>query len=79
MGCDNDLYDESGPTKLEAYRDFTIAPDGIVPDFEGQDACVRFLNGEVIWKGEVYGDSAAGESDWKRKQNRAGRRGGPEG
>ena len=62
------IYDESGPTKLEAYRDFTIAPDGIVPDFEGQDACVRFLNGEVIWKGEVYGDSA--EEDMRRVQMR---------
>ena len=62
------IYDESGPTKLEAYRDFTIAPDGIVPDFEGQDACVRFLNGEVIWKGEVYGDSA--EEDMRRVQIR---------
>lgn len=62
------IYDESGPTKLEAYRDFTIAPDGIVPDFEGQDACVRFLNGEVIWKGEVYGDSA--KEDMRRVQIR---------
>jgi len=62
------IYDESGPTKLEAYRDFTIAPDGIVPDMEGQAACVRFLNGEVIWKGEVYGDSA--EEDMRRVQIR---------
>lgn len=62
------IYDESGPTKLEAYRDFTIAPDGIIPDMEGQSACVRFLNGEVIWKGEVYGDSA--EEDMRRVQIR---------
>ena len=62
------IYDASGPTKLEAYRDFTIAPDGIVPDMEGQTACVRFLNGEIIWKGEVYGDSA--EEDMRRVQIR---------
>ncbi|MDO4899183.1 DEAD/DEAH box helicase family protein [Actinomyces sp.] len=62
------IYDASGPTKLEAYRDFTIAPDGIIPDMEGQSACVRFLNGEVIWKGEVYGDSA--EEDMRRVQIR---------
>lgn len=68
LNVGDSIYDESGPTKLEAYRDFTIAPDGIVPDFEGQDACVRFLNGEVIWKGEVYGDSA--EDDMRRVQIR---------
>ena len=42
------IYDASGPTKLEAYRDFTIAPDGIIPDMERQTACVRFLNGQVV-------------------------------
>ena len=62
------IYDASGPTKLEAYRDFTIAPDGIVPDMEDQTACVRFLNGQVIFKGEVYGDSA--EEDMRRVQIR---------
>lgn len=62
------IYDASGPTKLEAYRDFTIAPDGIIPDMEGQTACVRFLNGQVIFKGEVYGDSA--EEDMRRVQIR---------
>ncbi len=62
------IYDASGPTKLEAYRDFVIAPDGIVPDMEGQTACVRFLNGEVVFKGEVYGDSA--EEDMRRVQIR---------
>lgn len=62
------LYEASGETKLEAYRDFIIAPDGIVPDMEGQTACVRFLNGEVIYKGEVFGDSA--EEDMRRVQIR---------
>lgn len=62
------IYDASGPTKLEAYRDFTIAPDGIIPDMEGQTACVRFLNGQVVFKGEVYGDSA--EEDMRRVQIR---------
>ena len=62
------LYEASGETKLEAYRDLVIAPDGIVPDMEGQTACVRFLNGEVIYKGEVHGDSA--EDDMRRVQIR---------
>lgn len=62
------LYDESGETKLEAYRDFVIAPDGIVPDMDGVTACVRFLNGGVIYKGEVYGDSS--EEDMRRVQIR---------
>ena len=64
------IYDASGPTKLEAYRGFTIAPDGIIPDMEGQSASVRFLNdeGTVIFKGEVYGDSA--EEDMRRVQIR---------
>lgn len=62
------VYDASGPTKMEAYRGFTIADDGIVPDMEGQTACVRFLNGDVIYKGEVHGDSA--EDDMRRVQIR---------
>lgn len=62
------IYDASGSTKLEAYRDFTIAPDGIIPDMERQTACVRFLNGQVVFKGEVYGDSA--EEDMCRVQIR---------
>ena len=64
------IYDASGPTKLEAYRGFTIAPDGIIPDMEGQSASVRFLNdeGTVIFKGEVYGGSA--EEDMRRVQIR---------
>ena len=62
------IYDASGSTKLEAYRDFTIAPDGIVPDMDGQTGYVRFLNGVVLRKGEVYGDSA--EEDMRRVQIR---------
>lgn len=62
------IYDASGETKLEAYRDYTIAPDGIVPDMDGMTGYVRFLNGKVIRKGEVYGDSA--EDDMRRVQIR---------
>lgn len=62
------LYEASGETRLEAYRDLVIAPDGIGPDMDGQTAYVRFLNGEVIYKGEVYGDSA--EDDMRRVQIR---------
>ncbi len=62
------IYDASGDTKLEAYRDFTIAPDGIVPDMNGQLAHVTFLNGITIYKGEVYGDST--EDDVRRVQIR---------
>lgn len=62
------IYDASGATKLEAYRDFTIAPDGIVPDQDGRTGYVRFMNGVVLHKGEVYGDSA--EEDMRRVQIR---------
>lgn len=62
------IYDASGSTKLEAYRDFIIAPDGIVPDMDGQTGYVKFLNGVVLRKGEVYGDSA--EEDMRRVQIR---------
>ena len=67
--CEGDsVYDASGDTRLEAYRDYAIAPDGVVPDMDGQTAFVRFLNGEVIRKGEVFGDSA--EADMRRVQIR---------
>jgi type III restriction enzyme len=62
------IYDASGSTKLEAYRDFTIAPDGIVPDQDGRTGYVKFLNGVILRKGEVYGDSA--EEDMRRVQIR---------
>ncbi|MGN0035011.1 MAG: restriction endonuclease subunit R, partial [Coriobacteriales bacterium] len=62
------IYDASGATKLEAYRDFTIAPDGIVPDMDGRTGYVKFMNGVVLRKGEVYGDSA--EEDMRRVQIR---------
>lgn len=62
------IYDASGATKLEAYRDFTIAPDGIVPDMDGRLGHVTFLNGVTLEKGQVYGDSAG--DDMRRVQIR---------
>ncbi len=62
------IYDVSGTTKLEAYRDFVIAPDGIVPDMDGRTGYVKFLNGVTLEKGQVYGDSA--EEDMRRVQIR---------
>lgn len=65
----DDIYVASGDTRMEAYRDgFTIAPDGIVPDRDGELGHVRFLNGLVLRKGEVYGDSS--EDDMRRIQIR---------
>lgn len=68
FGVGDSIYDASGDTRLEAYRGYEIAPDGVVPDMDGQTAYVRFLNGEVIRKGEVVGDSA--EDDMRRVQIR---------
>lgn len=62
------IYDASGETKLEAYRDFVIAPDGIVPDQDGRCGYVQFLNGVRLEKGQVWGDSA--EDDMRRVQIR---------
>lgn len=62
------IYDASGETKLEAYRDFVIAPDGIVPDQDGRTGYVQFLNGIRLEKGQVWGDSA--EDDMRRVQIR---------
>ena len=64
------IYDATGDTRLEAYRDYVIASgnDGIVPDQGGHVGYVRFLNGEVLRRGEVYGDSA--EDDMRRIQIR---------
>lgn len=64
------IYDASGSTRLEVYRDFVIASgnDGIVPDQDGRPGYVRFLNGVQIYRGEVYGDSA--EEDLRRVQIR---------
>lgn len=62
------IYDASGSTKLEAYRDFTIAPDGIVPDMDGRLGHVEFLNGVTLEKGQIYGDSAI--DDMRRVQIR---------
>ena len=57
----DDVYTASGDTLLEAYRGYTIASgnDGIVPPQDGRPGYVRFLNGEQIFIGEVYHDSAA--------------------
>lgn len=63
----DDLYPVSG--ELEAYRDgWRIAPDGIVPDQDNQLGYVRFLNGEVIHKGQVLNDGS--EADMRRIQIR---------
>ena len=62
------IYDASGDTRLEAYRGFTIAPDGIVPDMDGRPGSVTFLNGVTITKGEVWGDSTG--DDMSRVQIR---------
>lgn len=64
------IYDATGDTRLEAYRDYVIASgnDGIVPDQNGHIGYVRFLNGEVLQRGVVYGDSA--EGDLRRVQIR---------
>lgn len=64
------IYDAGGEGRLEAYRDYVIASgnDGIVPDQDGRIGFVRFLNGEVLRRGEVYGDSA--EEDMRRIQIR---------
>ena len=63
----DDLYPVSG--ELEAYRDgWRIAPDGIVPDQDNQLSYVRFLNGEVIHKGQVLNDGS--EADMRRIQIR---------
>lgn len=62
----DDIYTSSG--EMEAYRNYQIAPDGIVPDMDGQLAHVRFLNGLTIVKGEIVGDST--EDDMRRVQIR---------
>lgn len=64
------LYEASGAAKLEVYKDYVIASgnDGIVPDIDGRLGYVRFLNGEVLMRGEVYGDST--EDDMRRIQIR---------
>lgn len=67
MNVGDDIYPESG--EMEAYREgYQIAPDGIVPDMDGQLGYVRFLNGVVVRKGDVEGDST--EDDIRRIQIR---------
>ena len=63
----DDLYPVSD--ELEAYRDgWRIAPDGIVPDQDNQLGYVRFLNGEILRKGQVLNDGS--EADMRRIQIR---------
>ncbi|MGE8691817.1 DEAD/DEAH box helicase family protein [Bifidobacterium bifidum] len=63
----DDPYPMSG--ELEAYRDgWRIAPDGIVPDQDNQLGYVRFLNGEILRKGQVLNDGS--EADMRRIQIR---------
>ena len=66
----DDIYAASGDTHLEAYRGYTIASgnDGIVPAQGGRPGYVRFLNGERIFIGDVYCDSA--QDDMQRIQIR---------
>ncbi len=65
FGEGDDVYTASG--ELEAYREgFTVAE--VVPDMDGRAGYVRFLNGIVLGRGEVYGDSA--ERDMRRVQIR---------
>lgn len=66
----DNIYDATGETRLEAYRDYVIASgnDGIVPDQDGRVGHVRFLNDKVLQRGVVYGDSA--EDDMRRVQIR---------
>ncbi|RDB69445.1 DEAD/DEAH box helicase family protein [Eggerthella sinensis] len=67
FGVGDDIYPASG--EMEAYREgYQIAPDGIVPDQNGQLGYVRFLNEVVVNKGEVVGDST--EDDIRRIQIR---------
>ena len=56
----DDPYPMSG--ELEAY------PDGIVPDQDNQLGYVRFLNGEILRKGQVLNDGS--EADMRRIQIR---------
>lgn len=63
----DDIYPASG--EMEAYREgYSIAPDGIVPDQDGHLGYVRFMNGTIVSKGEIYGDSAG--DDMRRVQIR---------
>ena len=66
----DDIYLATGDTLLEAYKGYQIAcgNDGIVPPQDGRPGYVRFLNGETIFVGEVYHDSAA--DDMQRIQIR---------
>ncbi len=66
----DDIYVASGDTRLEAYRGYTIASgnDGIVPPQDGRPGYVRFLNGERVFIGDVYCDSA--QDDMQRVQIR---------
>ena len=60
----DDLYEASGPTRLEAYRDCVVASGGgIVPAALDADGvgCVRFLNGVTLRVGEALNDTGAGQ------------------
>ena len=59
------IYDASG--ELEAYRDgYTVSE--IVPDMDGRLGYVTLLNGIVLRRGELWGDSS--EQDIRRVQIR---------
>lgn len=64
------IYDESGPTRLEAYKGFQLSE--VHPDPEGENGWVKFLNGVTLHEGEVYGngDSEAVLQQLRRVQIR---------
>ena len=68
FGEGDSIYDASGSTRLEAYRGYQIAGDGVVPGVDGRPGHVRFLNGVEIEEGTVYNDSAL--EDMQRVQIR---------
>ena len=62
------IYEASGSTRLEVYRNYTIASgnDGVVPPQDGRLGYVRFLDRGIgddgrVYLGEIYNDSAAGD------------------
>lgn len=53
----DNIYDESGPTRLEAYKGFQLSE--VHPDPESENGWVKFLNGVTLHEGEVYGNGDA--------------------
>lgn len=53
----DNIYDESGPTRLEAYKGFQLSE--VHPDPDSENGWVKFLNGVTLHEGEVYGNGNA--------------------